>query len=331
MTTDALSAPHRAIARGIDALRAMDADLEGALGASFVQARDLALAAEGHVIVVGVGKSGHIGGKLAATFASTGTPAFFVHPTEASHGDLGMIRKGDVLILLSWSGETKELSDIIAYAGRFSIPMIGITAGADSMLAKAADVSLLLPRVEEACPHNLAPTTSTLQQMAIGDALAIALLEARGFSADDFRGFHPGGKLGARLASVSDLMVSGDDLPLIDDAANVYDGLAKITEKGKGIVGITDHAGKLAGVITDGDIRRHLESHASGSMKDVLWNTKASEIMTKQPQIIAPNRPAATALAQMESRRISSIFVVDEAGVPVGLVTFLRLLQAGVA
>ncbi|HWG04700.1 MAG TPA: KpsF/GutQ family sugar-phosphate isomerase, partial [Beijerinckiaceae bacterium] len=214
--------------------------------------------ASGRVIVTGMGKSGHVARKLAATLASTGTPATFVHPGEASHGDLGMIRSGDAILALSWSGETVELADIITYSRRFRIPLVAITSNADTALGQAADVCLVLPKAEEACPNGLAPTTSTTMQLAIGDALAVALLEMRGFTARDFHVFHPGGKLGARLTLVRDVMHRGERMPRVAITATMAEAVVEISAKGFGCVGVIDPQGKLAGIITDGDLRRHM-------------------------------------------------------------------------
>ena len=292
-------------------------------------ALDIIEAGQGRLIVVGVGKSGHIGAKLAASFASTGTPAFFVHPTEASHGDLGMIAHEDVVMLISKSGETKELQDIIAYCKRFGMKMIALVSNADSLVGRAADIALVLPTVREACPNDLAPTTSTLLTMALGDALAVALVERRGFSERNFHEFHPGGKLGAQLVPVQDIMQS-ENLPLVDEAANINHGLAVLTKGALGVVGVTNAEGALIGVITDGDVRRYLERSADRSMKAALWETRVSEIMSENPFIIAPDLMAVEALARLQSHSVSVLFVVDNAR-PIGVVSFLSLLQAGVA
>src|SRR3974390_3221902 len=250
------------------ALRTLEAEAGGintlagaihdGLGSAFVRAVELISAAQGRLIVTGMGKSGHVARKVAATFASTGRPAFFVHPGEASHGDLGMITPDDVIIMLSWSGETSELKDLIAYSRRFRIGLIAVTAAAESTLAAAADIMLLLPAAREACPHNLAPTTSTLMQAALGDALAIALLESRGFTALDFRKLHPGGRLGAMLKFVSNLMHRGDAIPLVALGTSMAEAVVEMSSKGFGCVGIIDAQGNLAGIITDGDLRRHM-------------------------------------------------------------------------
>ena len=302
---------------------------DGALRAAFGRAVTLVLGAPGRLIVTGVGKSGHVGAKIAATLASTGTPAHFVHPTEASHGDLGMIRREDVILALSWSGETRELGDIVAYSRRFRVPMIAITGGADSMLARAADVALVLPQAPEACPHNLAPTTSTTMQIALGDALAVALLEGRGFTAADFRDLHPGGKLGERLKTVGQTMVTGALMPLVGPEAAVGEAVGEMTSKGFGIVGIRDAAGLLAGVITDGDIRRFVAAHADTPLRVALGEVRAAEIMTRDPVTVTPDMLAASAMAILEEWRISALFAVED-GRPAGVVTLLQFLRSGV-
>jgi arabinose-5-phosphate isomerase len=279
------------------------------------------------LIVTGLGKSGHIGAKLAATFASTGTPAFFLHPVEASHGDLGMVTPSDVLLALSWSGETSELSDVIGYAKRRSVPLIALTGEGVSTLAQAATVALVLPKVREACPHNLAPTTSTLLQMAMGDALAIALLQKRGFSEESFHGFHPGGSLGAALKRVDEVMHK--DLPLVEATAPVISAISAVSAKGFGIVGVTE-SGALVGVVTDGDIRRYLEGQAGATMKGALHETLTRDIMTKGSVTFAPDMIAGEALSILQGRRISAAFVTD-GDTPVGLITLLRLLNRGAA
>jgi arabinose-5-phosphate isomerase len=255
--------------------------------------------------------------------ASTGTPAYFVHPGEASHGDLGMIRQDDVILALSWSGETAELADIITYAKRFSIPLIAITSSADSALGRQADVCLCLPKSEEACPNGLAPTTSTTMQLAMGDALAVALLEARGFSASDFRLYHPGGKLGASLSYVRDVMHAGDRLPLIRPDATMGEAILEISAKGFGCVGVIDPAGKLIGIVTDGDLRRH--------MAPDLVTTRVGDIMTSKPRTIVADLLAAEALEILNSRKISALFVLDGEGRPAGVVHLHDLLRVGVA
>ena len=285
---------------------------------------------KGRLILSGIGKSGHVARKLAATLSSTGTPAYFVHAAEASHGDLGMIQSDDVLMLLSWSGETGELSDIIAYAIRFDVPIVGITSKADGTLAQRAQHTIVLPTAKEACPHNLAPTTSTLMQMAMGDALAVTLLKMRGFSEENFHNFHPGGKLGATLEPVSKFMFSEDQLPLLDQSVPIFEVIAEISNKGFGIVGLLDCTGKLCGVITDGDIRRYLEKNASGSMQDVMWSTCAKDIMSPAPITLKPESLGARSLHILQTHEISAAFVMQK-NVPIGLITVLQLLQRGVA
>ena len=294
------------------------------------QACGLIFEMKGRLILTGVGKSGHMARKLAATFASTGTPAYFMHAAEASHGDLGMIQSSDVLLLLSWSGETRELSDIISYGLRFDVPMIAITGGAESTLARKAQYSLVLPQAKEACPHNLAPTTSTLLQVAMGDALAITLLRMRGFSEESFRDFHPGGKLGAVLQPISDIMHGSKQLPLLQQTVPIFDVIAEISNRGFGIVGLQDESGKLTGVITDGDVRRYLERNANGSMKSVMWSATAKEIMSAVSITFETNQLSAHALHVLQDRKISAAFVVENEK-PIGLVTMLQLLELGVA
>jgi arabinose-5-phosphate isomerase len=306
-------------AEGIGALAAAIRD---GLGRSFVAAVELMRDARGRVIVTGMGKSGHVGRKIAATFASTGTPAFFVHPGEASHGDLGMITADDVIVALSWSGETVELKDLTDYSRRFRIGLIAVTAKPESALAHAADVTLVIPAAREACPHNLAPTTSTLMQHALGDALAIALLESRGFTALDFRVFHPGGRLGAMLKFVRDIMHTGSAIPLARVGTPMSEAIAEMTAKTFGCVGITDHDGALVGIITDGDLRRH--------MSPGLLDRKVEEIMTRQPITVRPDQLVSEALELLNTLKKTQLMVVD-ARKPVGVVHFHDLLRAGVA
>jgi arabinose-5-phosphate isomerase len=296
--------------------------LEGDLAEPFARAVELLSTISGRVIVTGVGKSGHIGSKIAATLASTGTPAFFVHPAEANHGDLGMIARDDAIIALSWSGETQELKGIIAYSRRFSIPLIAITAGEASALAREADVLLLLPRAAEACPHGLAPTTSTLLQLVMGDALAIALLEARGFTPEHFRTFHPGGQLGANLTRVSEIMRVGDQIPLALLGTKMPEAAMTLSQKKVGCVCIVDGEGRLAGIITDGDLARNLNRN--------LAETSVDEIMTRTPKTIEPGMFAGAAIALINRHNISAL-VVTEADRPVGVVHFHDLLRIGAA
>jgi arabinose-5-phosphate isomerase len=303
-------------------LRALEEALTGPMRESFAEAVAVIGAAKGRVVVTGMGKSGHVSAKIAATLASTGTPAFFVHPAEASHGDLGMITRDDVVLALSWSGETAELKNIIVHAKRFRVPFIAATAGAQSTLAQAADIVLLLPKVEEACPHGLAPTTSTLIQMALGDALAITLLERRGFTADEFLQLHPGGTLGASLAHVRDIMHAGDRLPLAPLGTPMREALLLISAKGFGCLGITGLNGDLVGIITDGDLRRHL----SGDILD----RPVEAVMTRDPKTIGPETLVASALDILNAASITALLVVERRR-PVGIVHMHDLLRIGVA
>jgi arabinose-5-phosphate isomerase len=307
-------------------LAALSSAIGNSLGESFVAAVEKIRAANGRVIVTGMGKSGHVGRKIAATLASTGTPAYFVHPGEASHGDLGMITRDDVIVALSWSGETSELRDLIEYAKRFRVALIAFTANAQSTLAEAADVLLLLPQATEACPLGLAPTTSTLIQLALGDALAVALFESHGFTALQFRELHPGGKLGALLKFVRDIMHRGERLPIVAIGTPMSDAVLEISAKGFGCVGVVDLNGRLAGIVTDGDLRRHMGAD--------LLRRPVEEIMTKQPVTVRPDQVASEALDVMNSAKggkgITALFVV-EAGKPVGLVHMHDLLRIGVA
>jgi len=296
--------------------------LSNGLSEPFAAAVDVITAARGRVIVSGMGKSGLIGRKIAGTLASTGTPAFFVHPAEASHGDLGMVTPDDVIIALSWSGETAELGAIVEFSRRFRIPLIAVTAVPESSLAREADTVLILPRAVEACPHGLAPTTSTLMQLALGDALAIALLEGRGFTAEKFHDFHPGGKLGASLRFVRDIMRHGDALPLSPLGTPMQEAIVRMTEKALGCLGITNEAGELVGIITDGDLRRHLGPS--------LLSQTVDEIMTRQPKTIAPDMLVGAALDLVNQAKITALFVVA-AGKPVGIVHMHDLLRIGAA
>lgn len=299
--------------------------LAAGLNDRFSRAVTLLAGVTGRVVVSGMGKSGHVAHKIAATFASTGTPAMFVHPAEASHGDLGMVVPGDAVLALSNSGETAELADLVAHTRRFALPLVAITARAGSALAQAADVALLLPDAPEACPMGLAPTTSTTMQMALGDALAVALLTRRGFSEADFRQIHPGGKLGSRLKRVRDLMHDGDAMPLATGEVKMHRALLLITEKQFGCLGVTDAAGRLAGIVTDGDLRR--------SMGPDLLYRQVQDVMTHAPRTIGPDALAAEALHAMtgRDRKITSLFVVDLAGRPVGILHLHDLLRAGLA
>ena len=304
-----------------DGIGALNLALAGELGQSLAAAVEAVHAMSGRAILTGIGKSGHVARKLAATFASTGTPSYFVHPAEASHGDLGMIRDDDVILALSWSGEAPELSDIIAYSRRFGVQLIALTAAADSALGRAADIALVLPHMPEACPNGLAPTTSTIMQMATGDAMAVALLSLRGFSTQDFRRFHPGGKLGARLKSVGDLMHRGDDVPITPHTAALAEAIHEISAKHFGATAIVGTDGQLVGIITDGDLRRAL---AAGLKEPTL-----AQVMTVSPVTIAPGDLAEKALALMNQRSITSLFILD-AGRPVGILHLHDLLRAGV-
>ncbi|HLF58699.1 MAG TPA: KpsF/GutQ family sugar-phosphate isomerase [Alphaproteobacteria bacterium] len=315
---DDLAAGRRVLSAEAQALVA----LAGALGNAFVRALDLLAAAPGRVIVTGMGKSGHVARKIAATLASTGTPALFVHPGEASHGDLGMITPADAVLALSNSGETQELSDIVAYTRRFRIPLVAITAGETSTLAEAADVSLVLPENGEACPMGLAPTTSTTLMLALGDAIAVALLERKGFSAEDFHVFHPRGKLAQKFLRVGDLMHGDDELPLIGEDGAMSDALMTMTAKRFGCVGVTDASGRLAGIITDGDLRRH--------MSPKLLERRARDVMTANPKTIRPQALAAEALGVMNEKKITSLFAVENRR-PVGIIHIHDCLRAGVA
>ena len=316
-TTDFLATGRRVIAREAEALTL----LGDSLGDSFGRAVELILAAKGRVIVSGMGKSGHIARKIAATLASTGTPAHFVHPAEASHGDLGMVTQGDVALVLSNSGETSELADIVAHTRRFSIPLIGVAGRDGSTLLRASDVAILLPPAPEACETGIVPTTSTTMTLALGDALAIALMEHRAFTPEHFRMFHPGGKLGAKLLKVRDLMHV--ELPLIGHDRPMGEALLEISRKGFGVVGVTDDAGLLAGIVTDGDLRRHMEG---------LLALTAGQVMTRAPRTVAPDALAETAVAVMNDRKITCLFVVDPAqpGQVRGILHIHDCLRAGV-
>lgn len=305
-----------------DGIKLLHREFDTLLAKPFEKAVKLLKSASGRVIVSGIGKSGHIGQKLAATFASTGTPSFFVHPSEASHGDLGMITPQDVVLAISWSGETVELANILNYSRRFAVPLISITSGRDSALGRSSDVCLQLPRAKEACPHGLAPTTSTTMTLAIGDCLAIALLEAKGFSARDFKEFHPGGSLGAQLKYVADIMHVGDKLPLVPESTVMSEALVTMTEKSLGCLGIVDKKGKLVGMITDGDLRRH--------MGPDLVQASVRDIMTRKPDTLASNLLASAALEQINARKRTQMFVVEK-GKPVGIIHVHDLLRAGLA
>lgn len=304
-----------------DGLSLLAGELRGAMSKPFKAAIERLAAVKGRVIVTGIGKSGHVGQKVAATFASTGTPAFFVHPSEASHGDLGMITRHDLILALSWSGETVELKPLITYSRRFSVPLVSITSRADSALGSQSDIVLVLPKAKEACPHGLAPTTSTTMQLALGDSLAIALLEAKGFTAHDFKIFHPGGSLGANLKYVSDVMHKGEALPLANASEGMSRAIVIMSEKSFGCVGIVDGKGNLAGIITDGDLRRHIDTD--------FRKVRAGEIMTRSPKTAQPQMLASAALEMLNALSITSLFVVHK-GKPVGIIHVHDLLRAGV-
>jgi arabinose-5-phosphate isomerase len=318
----AVASALRTLATEREGLSILMDSIGNGLGAPFTAAIEQIAAAKGRVIVTGMGKSGHVGRKIVATLASTGTPAHYVHPAEASHGDLGMVQAEDVILALSWSGETTELADIIGYAKRFRVPLIAFTSNAGSTLGQAADICLTLPKAKEACPNGLAPTTSTTIQLALGDALAVALLEKRGFTAEHFRVFHPGGKLGARLKLVRDIMHKDERLPIVGIDARMDEAIEEIGRKGFGSVIVINQDGTLAGIVTDGDLRRNLRPD--------LGTLPVTAIMTRTPRTIAPDALVATALEIEETARITALIVVDH-GKPVGLVHYLDLLRAGAA
>jgi arabinose-5-phosphate isomerase len=315
----AIATGRRVMAIEAEALRLF----AGQLGQSFADAVELILSTRGRVIVSGMGKSGHVAHKIAATMASTGTPAQFVHPAEASHGDLGMITRDDVVLVLSNSGETRELADIVAHTRRYAIPLIGVASRPGSTLLKAADIALELPQAPEACSVGLAPTTSTTLTMALGDALAVALMERRNFTPERFADFHPGGKLGARLVKVSDLMATGAAIPLVAEDAPMPDALLVMTQKGYGVAGITDAQGRLIGVITDGDLRRHMVG---------LLERTARNVATAGPRTIRPDRLAQEALGLMNAHKITCLFVAEGAAPtrPIGILHVHDCLRAGV-
>ncbi len=317
MTKDDIKAAKKVISVEIDGLKA----LEKWLGDEFVKALDIISAAKGRVVLSGMGKSGHVGNKIAATMASTGTPAMFVHPGEASHGDLGMITKDDVVILLSNSGETAELKDIISYCSRFAIPLISIVRRKTSVLVDASNVALILPEEPEAC-HVNAPTTSTTMMLALGDALAVTLLERRGFNNEDFKVFHPGGKLGSAFLKVKDLMHTDNQIPVIQSGKLMSEALLVMTEKRFGCVAIVDKKGFLLGIITDGDLRRHMSAD--------LIKQQVENVMTVNPLTIKKDSLATEALRLMEGKSITNLFVVDEDKKPVGIIHVHDILRAGV-
>lgn len=302
---------------GLEQLR--DA-FRGALGDAFAAAVQTLSVTMGRILVTGVGKSGHIARKIAGTFASTGRPAHFLHPADASHGDLGTVRPEDAVYALSWSGESGELADLLAYTRRFRVPLIAATACPDSTLGRAADVTLALPNAPEACPDSLAPTTSTTMQLALGDALAVALLGRSGFTAEDFRNYHPGGKLGSRLQRVRDLMHTGAEVPTVSANVSLSEAIVRMTSGRFGVTGLLSDSGALLGILTDGDLRR---AFAAG-----MHDRPAREVMTANPRTAAPETLAAAALAEMNDRRITSLFVVED-GRPVGILHIHDLLRAG--
>jgi arabinose-5-phosphate isomerase len=303
-------------------IMALSEAINSDLGKAIVAATSLIHNSQGRVIVSGMGKSGHVGRKIAATLASTGSPAYFVHPSEASHGDLGMIMSQDVLLVLSWSGETAELSNLIAYSRRFQVGLIAISSDINSTLARAADINLILPKVPEACPNNLAPTTSSLLQLAIGDALAITLLESRGFTPNEFQVFHPGGKLGALLTFVHDLMHGIDETPLVKHGTSMSSAIVEMSSKGFGCVGIVGDNGSLIGIITDGDLRRH--------MRPGLFDAVVDDIMTRAPKTIGSEHLAAEALKTINTSKVQSLFVVEQHK-PIGIIRMHDILRAGLA
>ena len=296
--------------------------LAGALDDRFADAARLIHKATGRVIVSGIGKSGHIGHKIAATLASTGTPAYFVHPAEASHGDLGMVSGDDVVLAISNSGEAPELVNLLAFTRRFAIPLIGLSSNPDSTLMTQSDVQLLIPSLGEACGYGIVPTISTTLTLAMGDALAVALMKYRNFRPEDFRAFHPGGKLGSRLSRVRDLMHSGTELPMVDVGTGMGETLLEMSSKGFGVVGVTDGGGDLVGIITDGDLRRHMAG---------LLEQTAGEVMTRNPTTIAPDAMAEQAVAVMDKRKITCLFVIepDAPGIAAGILTIHDCLRAG--
>jgi len=302
--------------------RAGIAALEESLGAAYLTCLDIMAKITGRVIVSGIGKSGHVGRKIAATLASTGTPAFFVHAGEASHGDLGMIAAGDAVLAISNSGEAAELRDLIAYTRRYGIPLVAITSRAASTLAQGADCVLVLPDVAEACPLGLAPTTSTTMTLALGDAIAVALLERRGFTADDYKVFHPGGQLGRKLFKVEELMHTGDELPVVKPDTPMSDVVLTMTQKTFGVAGVVD-GGRLVGIVTDGDLRRHIRQSTGD-----LFKLTAADVMTAGPKTTGRNVLAAEALRRMNEAKITCVFVVEN-DVPVGILRLHDILRAG--
>ncbi len=323
-TSESPNGDFAAVRRVLDSARDAIGELGENLNGEFSRAVDLLLAVKGRVIVSGMGKSGHIARKIAATLASTGTPAQFIHPAEASHGDLGAVTRADALLILSNSGETAELAHLITFAKRFAIPMIGVASRRDSALMRAADVAIELPKAREACPMGLAPTTSTTLMLVIGDALAVALMERRGFTPDQYRELHPGGSLGRALVRVCDIMHSGEDMPLVPERAAMGEALVVMTAKRFGCVGIVNDSGGLVGIFTDGDLARRMDSD--------LLSLKVKDVMTRTPKVIGPGQLAAQALAKMNSQKITVLFVVDgeqPAAKPVGILHMHDCLRAG--
>ncbi|WP_273759823.1 SIS domain-containing protein [Bartonella sp. ML70XJBT.G] len=318
----AIASALKTLASEKQGIEALEAALIGNLSSFFERAVQTIKNASGHVVITGLGKSGHIGTKIAATLASTGTPSFFVHAAEANHGDLGMIGSDDVILALSWSGETLELSGIINHAARFRIPLIAMTSGKNSILGRQADVVLLLPQIEEACPHGLAPTTSTIMQLAMGDALAIALLEMRGFTATDFKVYHPGGSLGASLKYVRDIMHGGNRIPLVAQGTTMTKAMNVLVEKHFGCVGVVNQKGELIGIVTDGDLARNMHFDLSKFNVD--------EVMTKKPKTLEPNTLVGAATAFINDHHIGAFFVVENKK-PIGIVHFHDLLRIGAA
>ena len=311
----------RALVTETEGMQLLISAIDGPLGDGLVAAVNRIRNAKGRVVLTGMGKSGHIARKIGATLASTGTPASFVHPAEASHGDLGMITPDDVIIMISNSGESPELRDILNYSRRFQVPLIAMTSVPSSTLGNEADIVLPLPRAREACPNGLAPTTSTLLQLALGDALAMALLEDKGFSAHDFKTFHPGGKLGAQLKHVRDIMHPREELPLANEPAKMSEALILMTQRSYGCLGVVDGDGQLIGIVTDGDLRRH--------MTPDLLNLNVGEVMTRSPKSIEPDALTSEALEQLNSLKITSLFVIDEHKRPLGLIHIHDLLRIG--
>lgn len=314
----AILAAHRVLDVEMEGLRR----LQASIGAEFAAIVEKVGTMKGRLICAGVGKSGHVARKITATLASTGTPSQFIHPTEASHGDMGMIGTDDILLILSKSGEVPELSDMIAYGKRFKIPIIAMTANAESVLGRAGDYLMLLPEAPEACGETRAPTTSTTMQIAYGDALAVALLERRGFTASDFRVYHPGGKLGAMLKSVADLMHKDDELPLVRETTPMMEALLIMTAKRFGCTGVIDGQDRLIGIVTDGDVRRKAGADFA--------HLKVADVMTTSPMVVSPHALAAEALAELNQSGRSVVFAVDEQEKPVGILHLHDLLRAGV-